>query len=241
MAHGLHVLRVWAGGARRLGTALLVLVALATAGCGGGGGPSAANIVSESAAATAAVKSFHVLLTVDNVPAAKTGMSLTYLDGDLAVPKDLRAKVSGTFNGVPLNSELIVTGGSTYLKNPFTGAWTSVSVGTNPVAFFDPAKGVLSVIKGAVDIAKDGSEKIDGTDTFRLKAKVRADAVTPLLGNKASSRLLPVEIWVGKQDKLLRRLRLSGPLGAGEPAGAARTVELSAFGEPVQVKRPATS
>jgi lipoprotein LprG len=219
----------------------LLLAAVAVAGCGGGGGVSAAKIVTQSAAATASVKSFHLVVTVDNVPAAKTGISLTYLDGDLAVPKELRAKIAGTLNGIPLNSELIVAGGGTFLKNPFTGKWTSVSVGTNPIAFFDPAKGVLAVIKGAVDVSKDGSEQVGGTDSYRLKAKVRADAVAPLLGNAPSARLLPVELWVGKHDLLLRRIRLSGPVATGEPASATRTVELSAFGEPVNVKPPATS
>ena len=177
---------------RIFGALPLLLVALATAGCGGGGGPSAASIVSESAAATAAVKSFHVVLTVDNVPAAKTGMSLTYLDGDLAVPEGPAGEGLRDLQRRPAELRADRHRRRHFLKNPFTGAWTSVSVGTNPVAFFDPAKGVLSVIKSAVDVAKDGSEKLGGTDTYRLKAKVRADAVTPLLGNKASPRLLPV-------------------------------------------------
>jgi hypothetical protein len=221
---------------RRL-AALPVLAALA-GGCGGGGGPPASQIVSQSAAKTAAVKSFHVLVTIDNVPAAKSGISVTYLDGDIAVPRSLRAKVSGTFNGLPLSSELIVAGGRTFLKDPFSGAWRSVSVGTNPVAFFDPAKGVLAVIRGATGVTRDGSEDVGGAATYRLKAKVRAGALAPLLGTASGTRLLPVELWIGKHDLLLRRIRLSGPLSASEPSDAVRTVEISAFDEPVHVTAP---
>ena len=36
---------------------------------------------------------------------------------------------------------------------------------------------------------------------------------------------------------LLRRLRLSGPISPDEDADAVRTVELSAFDEPVQIVR----
>jgi lipoprotein LprG len=216
---------------------LLVLVT----GCGGAGGPAAAQIVSQSAAKTATVKSFHVLVTIDNVPASKSGISVTYLDGDLAVPNDLRAKISGTLSGVPLNSELIVAAGGTFLKNPFSGKWQTVSVGTNPIAFFDPAKGALAVIKGATDVSKDGSEDVGGTASYRLKATVPANALTPLLGNAPGTKSLPVELWIGKQDLLLRRIRLSGPISPAEPANAVRTVELSAFGESVHITPPATS
>src|SRR5207249_1319837 len=154
--------------------------------------------------------SFHVVLTIDNVPAAKTGISLTYLDGDLAVPGSLRAKISGTFNGVPLSSELIVVGGKTYVKEPFGNVWHVVSTSRNPVAFFDPAKGVLAVIKGASDVMKDGSEDVGGVASYRLRARVRADALTSLLGNPPSAMIVPVELWIGKRDLLLRRIRLTG-------------------------------
>jgi lipoprotein LprG len=217
-----------------------LLVALAT-GCGGGGGPSATRIVSQSAGKTGAVKSFHVVLTIDNVPASKTGISLTYLDGDLAVPSSLHAKISGTLNGVPLSSELTVVGGKTYLKDPFSGAWHTVSVGTNPVAFFDPAKGVLAVIRGAREVTKDGSEDVGGTASYRLKAKVPADALLPLLGNPPSATLLPVELWIGKHDLLLRRIRLSGPVSSAEPKNAIRTLELAAFNETLRITPPAAA
>jgi len=218
--------------------ALLIVLA---AGCGGSPGPSASQIVERSATATSALKSFHLLVHIENVPAAKTGVSLTFVDGDVAVPDRVRARVAGTFNAVPLASELIVVGDRHFLKNPFTGAWESASIAMTAVAFFDPAKGVLAVIKNASDLESDGSEAVGGVDCFRLKAKVRGDAVAPLLGNAAAgSKLLPVSLWIGKKDDLLRRVRLSGPIGAGEGAAAVRTVELSKFDQPVQISAPAT-
>lgn len=225
--------------------ALLAVVAAlvaggAVTGCGGkGGGLSAGQIVSRSAQRTAAVTSFHLVVDIEHVPASTTGISVTYLEGDISVPAALRARVGGTFRGVPLSSELIVIGTKHYLKDPFTGKWSLVPVAMNPAAFFDPAKGVLAVVKGARDVAADGSERVGGVDSFRLNGKVRASALTPLLGNTASSKLLPVELWIGKSDLLLRRVQLRGPISAGDGKDAVRTVELSAFGEPVHVVAPA--
>lgn len=218
-----------------------LLLALAAAGCGKGGGPSAAEIVSQSAATTSAVKTFHLLVSFENVPTPSSGLGLTIVDGDVAVPDKLEARVGGTFHGVPLTSELIVIGQQHFLKDPFSGKWTKVAVAMTPVAFFDPTKGVLAVIKSARDIRDDGSEDVGGVACHRLKANVPASALTPLLGNTASAKLLAVELWIGKSDKLLRRVRLSGPIAAGEASSTQRTVELSAFDEPVQITAPAVS
>jgi lipoprotein LprG len=229
--------------------AVSLLVALVAGGCGGGGGAGgglpAAQILSRSVARTSGVKSFHVLITIENVP-KPSGIGLTHLEGDLTAAGSLRAKVSVVrYEGERLSSEVIITGGALYFKDPSSGEWCKFSLGTkNPVAsFFDPAKGVWAVIKGVTDVASDGSEEIGGTDSYRLHAKVRADALTALLknalvGSPQGARLLPVELWIGKSDLLLRRIRLSGPLSSGEPKDAARTLELSTFGEPMRVKAP---
>lgn len=218
--------------------AVVALLLAFAAGCGGSSGPPAAQIVARSAAKTSALKSFHLLVHVENVPASTSGVSLTFVDGDLAVPDRLRARIAGTLQGVPLTSQLIVVGDRHFLKNPFTGKWETVSIGMQAVTFLDPAKGVLAVIRHASGLEKDGSEDVGGAACYRLKGKVRADAVAPLLGNAPSATMLPVELWIGKSNFLLRRIRLSGPISAGEPAGAVRTVELSAFGEPVRIAAP---
>ena len=88
------------------------------------------------------------------------------------------------------------------------------------MAFFDPAKGVLAVIKGARSVVTIGSEEVGGVASYRLTAKVRAGALTPLLGNSASAELLPVELWIGKGDMLLRRIRLAGPTTSSESKAA---------------------
>jgi hypothetical protein len=228
--------------------AVSALVALAAGGCGGGGGApggpplSASQIMSRSVARTSAVKSFHALATIKNV-GGSSGTAFTRLEGDLTAAGSLHAKVSVRNTDSPLNLKVIIAGGALYY--PSGGSWCKLSLGTkNPVAsFFDPATGVWAAIKGLTEVARDGSEEVGGTASYRLRAKVRADALTTLLrtalvGKPQGARLLPVELWIGKSDLLLRRIRLSGPLSAGERKDAARTLELSMFGEPVPVKAP---
>jgi hypothetical protein len=49
---------------------------------------------------------------------------------------------------------------------------------------------------------------------------------------------VPVELWIGKSDSLLRRIRLSGRILASDSAEAVRTIELSQFGRHVTIVAP---
>lgn len=218
----------------------LLLVLLGTA-CGGGEPEqSAADIVARAATATAAEKRFHFVFDEENGPTSTTGVHLVFAEGDIAVPDKVKADVSGTFQGLPLRSQLVVAGGKTYLKNPLTGKWQEVDVGMNPVSFFDPARGVLAVIKAASQLELDGSEKVGGAEAYRLKGKTTVGSITPLLGNPPGDRLVDVELWVDRESDRLLRLRLLGKVQEDDPADAARTVELSRFGVVVPIAPPPT-
>jgi outer membrane lipoprotein-sorting protein len=220
--------------------AVILLAGLATA-CGGGEQqPSAKDIVDRAASATRAQKSFHFVFDEKNGPKSTTGVHLVFAEGDIAVPDKVKADVSGTFQGLPLRSQLVVAGGKYYLKDPFTGKWREVSINTNPIAFFDPAKGVLAVITNATKLELVGSEKVGGADTYHLKGKTTVGSITPLLGNPPGTRLVDVELWVDKETDLLARLRLSGPVEKGDPTGAVRTIEASRYGVAVPIVAPQT-
>ena len=225
---------------RNVPVALLCVLLLA--GCGGDGGgkePTAAEIVADAAEKTAEVKSFRFTLDVENVPASGSGLSLTSADGEVIVPDRLRAKASAIFSRIPIETELVIVGDEDYFLDPLTRRWRRLDVGTSPVAFFDPAKGVLGVIEGAVEIEAAGSETVGGVETYRLTGQVKGRDAAPLLVvSSTSDRLVDVELWIGKDDLILRRIRVRGPVGEGEPAEASRTVEISDFGQKFEIEAP---
>jgi hypothetical protein len=228
----------------RAGGGLVIAAVLTLAACGGGGGgdesaPAAAALIRSTADATAGVRSFHFGFEIDNAPPNRPGLNLTFATGDIAVPDKLRAEVAGTLSGISIRSELIFVGDQHYLKDPISGRWRTLDAETSPIAFFDPAKGVLSVIRGARDVELAGSETVGGVDTYRLEGVVEARDVTPILGNEPTGRLVDLELWIGKEDSILRRLRLSGPISDDEADDIVRTVEISQFDEPFAIEPPA--
>lgn len=226
----------------RTGVFLASLVAVAlVAGCGGGKKArqlSVSQIVAKAAANTAQVKSFHFTLKVEHPAPSTSGLSLTYADGDVVVPDRLKANVAGTLSGVPLKSTLVFIGPTAFIKNPFGGSWQKVPVRTSPVAFFDPAKGVLAVIKGSIRLKLAGSATVDGVDAYDLEGQVPASALTAILGNPPSDRLANVELLVGKDDLLLRRIQLSSRIAPAEPGNIVRRVDVSRFDEKISIEAP---
>jgi len=215
------------------------------AGCGGGGEKeqelSVEEIVPKTRETTSALRSFHFVFNAENAPAAAAGLSLTFAEGDLVVPDRLRADIAGGLSGVQLTSELVIVGEEDFLKDPFRGDWRSFEVGTSPVDFFDPAQGVLAIIEEAQELEQVGFEEVAGADSFHLRGKVTASAITPILGNPPSEKLVAVDLWIGREDFLLRRIRLEGSVYEEDPDDVVRTVELSAFDEPVTIERPEVS
>jgi hypothetical protein len=221
-----------------------VLLVLGVAACGGNDepdGPTPQSIVTRATARTGEQKSFHFKLNVENPPAGSSGLSLTFADGDLIVPDRLKANVAGTFAGIPLTSKIVFAGSRQFLENPLTGRWQSFSTETSPIAFFSPAKGVLTAIRGVRDLELDGTRTVDGVETYHLTGTVEARELSGFLGNPPSDREVAAELDVGKDDFLLRRLRLVGPIADGEPDDVVRTVDVSRYGQRVTIEAPAGS
>jgi hypothetical protein len=217
----------------------LLVAALAVPGCGGGGGGASPDqLVADSVAATKQVKSFHFNLDIENVPASTAGLQLTAAEGDALVPDRVEAQASGRFAGIPLTTELRAIGGTIWIKNPLSGDWQKVDVHTTPAFLLDPRQGVLGVMQAVTGLEKAGSEDVGGVATTRLRGRAAAADVAPLVAVSPGKGQVDMTLWIGDDDKVLRRIQVTGPVAEGEPADASRVVEISRLGEKVTVVPP---
>ena len=223
---------------RRVTLALAIAVLAGCGGGGGDGGSSAADLVREGADATAEVDSFHFTLDIQNVPRSRTGLQLMAAEGDVDVPDRLRADVSGTFAGVSIATELVSVGKKVWVKNPLSRRWQAIDVGTTPAALLDPQAGALGAMRNLTDVEEQGHEDIDGVDTVKLRGQAKAKDVAPLVAVSPGDGTVDVTVWLGADDKRLRRIRIDGAAADGEPTDASRVVDVSRLGEPVTIEVP---
>jgi hypothetical protein len=221
----------------------VALVAIA-AGCGGdegSEGPTGEEIVAQAADAFADTKSFHLVYDLVNAPPAGSGLRLTHANGDVEVSngeqKGIEVAVAGTFSGIPLESELVIVEGDGFLKDPLTGAWRELDITQVPGAF-DLLDGVPAVLRSVQDVERAGEEQVAGVAAYRLRGKVTARKLAAFLGNTPSDKLAPVELWIGQDDSLIRRIEVEGSVEEGEPDEVTRKVDLSEFGKSVHIERP---
>ena len=224
----------------------LALIALAAAfGCGGGDEAQAPDPVAEptpidlsellrrSGEATAAVDSFHFVLKHSedaSTPFTDLGpFVLTEAEGDLVKPDKMRLTFDGVFSGTfAARSSVIAIGDESYLTNPLTGEWESLSGLINPTALFDP-QGVfvamLTDVQNPVLVSQTGGE-------YRIDGVLEATALQPLLGKAAQGGAVNVELTIDADLLVLKKAVVKGQVTLTEDADVVRTVTLSRFDDP---------
>jgi lipoprotein LprG len=219
-----------------------LLCGIPVSACGGDKHASVApptqTIVAKALKRTAALRSVHFVFKVEHGPAGRPGLSITFADGDLVVPDRLRARINGTFGRTPIQSEIVISGSRSFLKDPLTMQWRAFDAGVSPAVF---VQGGPAVLRRATGVTRAGSDDVGGADSYRLAGRVSSADVAALLGAKPVQRLVPLTVWVDKAHYELRRVRLEGPVADGDPADVVRTIELSAFDEPVTITLPRAS
>src|SRR5215213_384561 len=201
-----------------------LVIALFAAGCGGDegdDGPIASQAVARASAAFAKTRSFHLVYDLGGAASGSSGLALTHADGDVEVAE-------GVQKGIDLDG---------LLKDPLTGTWRELDVAQVPGAFFDLVEGVPAVLASVQSVERVGDERVAGVDTYHVRGKITARKLAAFLGNTPSDELVPVELWVGHDDSLIRRIQVNGPVEAGDGDDVTRTVDLSSFGKSVQVER----
>ena len=221
------------------------LSALILTACGGGDSSDSVNtdktaseILSDASKAAGEVDSFHFKLTHQNGSTPlPLNLSLESAEGDVEVPDKLKADVKADAAGINVSVKVIGIDDETWVTNPFTRNWQRLG-GTNIRDFANPAALVTSLLPEIEDPEIAGREDVDGTSTYRLTGMIDSAALSESLGIAEAGHTVKVEAWIGVEDSLPRRVKLTGRLTDDEKENVSRQVDLSRFNQPVDIKEP---
>ena len=175
-----------------------------------------------------------------------------YYKGDIQAPDRTRGKLGISLGFFLLEIDIITIGEDAYITNPETGVWERLFVADT--GFPSPAEFALPPMDPAQyeDLQIVGDDTVDGVATRHISANVRGN----YLGSAYDS--LYVEMWVGVEDALVRRLTMAGetsaeaqdsaglsgdamPLAPGDLGGAAEfnaTITYTDFGKNFDIQPP---
>jgi lipoprotein LprG len=199
---------------------------------------SADQVIQKASAAIKDVNSFHFNLATSKVQSAPAGIFITGVDGDVAKPSKLAGDVTATYSGIPIKVKVVVDGKGQYWTDPTSGAWGPMPAELDMANFFDPSKGVSDILANVKGVTSDGTESIDGTDSYRIKGSVPATALKSLSPEVTATGDLSTTLWIGANDFLLRQVRLQGPLLSNEPKDLVRTINIKNYNEDVKIETP---
>jgi hypothetical protein len=227
---------------------LLVTLLAVASGCQPGvGGPSPTATPTpqqrlESASGQMrSVSAFHFLLTHQNgFSTIANGLDMTRAEGDFVAPGRFKAAIKASFQTLPVSVSVISIQNQTWITNPLQGGehYLPLPNGPQTTEILDPSKGLLGAASQMRDPRLTGSDKVGGVDAFVIAGSVDAGDLRSIATDAESGRQVPAQIWLGKGDSLVYRVRLSGPLSAGEPQTIVRQLDLSQFNEKVDIQPP---
>lgn len=226
--------------------ALAVVAVVASAACGGSSTPasapqlSAQQLLDGSATRMGAVDSFRFKLENEGGETPlPTGLAMRSAQGVMVKPDRLDLQVKALFAGFSVEVRVVNVGPTTYVTDPLTAKWDRYESALSPAAFFDPVKGINSILKDVTDATLDGEASVGGVQTYQLRGKLPAQSVQFLAGSYAEGSVLEAVLNIAKENYLLRQVRLTGQLTAEERPGISRTLTFSDFGQAFDVRPPA--
>jgi hypothetical protein len=232
---------------RAAAVGFLALLTLATA-CGddddapqpdAAGEPTVEQVLARAADAVAALKSFHFVLTHQNGSTPIVfDLRLTKAEGDVQAPDRLKAKLDAERGPFSVDVQVITIGNELWVTDPLLGRWQKVGQGIDIRDIFAPDRGVPELLRGARDGRFDGSDTVDGASSHRIKVSVDGAALKAIAPIAREGQNVPVTLWVGKNDALVRRIDIEGPLTDREKSDIRRRIQLSKFDQPVEILPP---
>jgi lipoprotein LprG len=222
---------------------LPLVAALVLAGCSGGGssGTSAPDLLAKAKKTLDAAGSAHFVLSSDGAP--NTGTLLAGGTGDIERPASFQGTLTVQTSGTTADLKVISVGGTVYAQLPFLPSYSVIDPAQfgfgDPGALLDPDTGISQLLAKA-DNAKNGEEKrVDGEVVQEVTADLPGRLVADLLTSQDPSQPVEARFLIATGSGELRRAELTGPFFTAEDDGT-YTLELSDFGEDVQITAPPT-
>jgi hypothetical protein len=201
-------------------------------------------LLEASAAAMAAVDSFHFVITTENGSAVIADrVELQRIEGDYQRPARLHVTATATAGFLPVTVDLIVIGDQIWYSDPLRrNQYITLEVDRPQqqeiLVNFDPEAVLLAAVEYVTDPVVIGPEEVEGVPATLIEGSVDLSPIAatfPDIG--INEEPLLIRLWLNEAD-LLVRLQIVGPIVRSEPPGIIHQLDLSAFNEPVSIEAP---
>lgn len=198
--------------------------------------PDPAELMLAAADRMAGVEKFHFVLEHENgTSEIVQGIQMVRAEGDIAGEERLQAEIDGLLGTLSFETGIVVLPDQGWLRNPLTQRWQREEITVS--ALFDPQQGAIALMRTATATGLDGPEAVRGVDCWIVEATTDSGELV-FFRNAAAGFTVNAKVWIGVADPLVHRIELIGPISAGELETIVRRLELSNFGQDVDIVPP---
>ena len=186
------------------------------------------------------VKSFHVMMQVQNPGTPPSDqVQIRSADGDVVLPDKVKAQASVVMSGQAVQVDLISVSNHQYITDPITGQWRVINGVLDPRALTDPDTGLISLVSKVQHISQPLSASLNDTLCWYVSGQLDAKYLAFLGGgNVPAGTMLQANACIGQNDDLPYLLTVTGQASTGDTAQTTRRFELSKFNQNVTISAP---
>ncbi len=200
--------------------------------------PQPDELLARAASAAQALRSFHFRLDHENGSSPlPLNLKLLSAEGEIVVPGRLGTELRAVAGSINIRVNVISIDDKTWMTNPFSRQWQELP-GATVRDFADPSALIEALLNEINDVRLEGLEEVNGTETYRLLGSMDSGALGLAFPFAEAGMRVEVGIWVGVEDHLPRRARISGRLAGGEAENIVRLLELSEFNTEIEINPP---
>ena len=245
------------GAAMGLALLLCVMALLAIAACGGSDSapddsaeaqptptpvptPTAREIVDGASSRMAAIASAGFLLAHETgtTNLSALGLDLHQVEGQVVTPDRaiLNIEATATTQAAFFRVKIIVIGPDGYLN--LLNRWSEIDPEILFFNFSTLGQTLSDIIKAIREPAAVGLEEVQGVETWRVTGWTDSSDFRGLATNAASGHRVDLEAWIGADDSLLYRARLTGRLFDDDQADVVRVLTVTDIDAPFEIEAP---
>jgi lipoprotein LprG len=166
------------------------------------------------------------------------GTDVVSLEGSVDDQGGMKALIHILQGGIPLQLNFVAVGDTHYVENPISGAWQSIPAASSPVGQLNLGASAIQILEKVQEPEYDGRDEVGGVAVDKVTGTVAAEDVEGIVQAVSVDHSFPVELWIGVEDDLVRRIVLSGAATRSEHEETVRTIDLTGFDEPVEIEPP---
>ena len=104
---------------------------------------------------------------------------------------------------------------------------------------FNPETGIKAVMESSTDLSMIDQQHFGGALCYHIKGLILSEVLDSIAAGHAAEGLpVDVDMWIGVEDLLLRKVVFDGQICEDENTGIVRTLVLSNFNGPITIELP---